>query len=80
MLSNWFQTELPILLEEMANVPAEEAGLEEYEPDDCWCVSLVICLDCGHIWKACWTDGPGNEFLLDCPACEAYHSAPISNE
>jgi hypothetical protein len=80
MLSNWFTMEFPTALKDILEVPIDEAGLEDYDPDELWCVSLVICLECGEAWKACWTDGPGNEFILDCPNCGAHHSAPIVSE
>ncbi len=80
MLSNWFMAEFPAALKDILTVPIDEAGLEDYDPDELWCVAMVICLECGAVWKAIWTDGPGNEFILDCITCGAHHSASIVNE
>lgn len=80
MLSNWFEKEFPDVLASCLQTPIDEAGLNDYDPDDCWCAAIVICLECGFVNPTIWPDEPGNEFLLECQECGSHHSAPLINE
>lgn len=79
MLSKWFETEFVGILASMLEETLDEACLDDYDPEDFWRAAIVLCLDCSMGWKCTWIDAPGAEFTLDCPFCQAQHSAPVTS-